>query len=192
MSYTAIGAVGAESYSTIFADSACAAPALAGRVRRLDPTWIGQILHLQDVASDGQTIPRDRAWLERLFAGKDAIFGMTDARGALIAQATTRLDVALPDILKDRFNAASGAGKHAIIGCVTVHPDCRGQGLMGKLIQACLNEAGRQGNPNVHARVKCGNDASLHNFIKRGFEIIATGPSPEDAGRVVDFLHLKI
>lgn len=201
MSYTFLGAVGAyshtnavgaDSFSTLFRNSVCDLPVTAGRVRRLDRTWIDQILRLQDESSDGQTILRDQPYLERLFAGQDAIFGITDENGRLVGQATTRLGVTLPEILKNSFNEASGAAPHAIIGCVTVHPDCRGQGLMGKLIQACLNEARRTGNLNVHARVKLGNEASKQNFVKRGFDVIATGSSPEDAGRIVDFLHLKL
>jgi len=167
---------------------------VAGPVRRLDASWIDQILELQDVASDGQTILRSRNYLEDFFAhGHDVIFGMVDQSGRLVGQATTKMNVALPDILKDSFNTASGVNaSHAIIGCVTVHPDCRGQGLMGKLIQACLNEATERGITNAHARVKLGNQASLQNFVKKGFTALATGPSPEDATRTVDFLHLKL
>jgi GNAT superfamily N-acetyltransferase len=160
---------------------------------RLDATWIDEILALQAVSADGQTILRDRAYLEAFFArGHDTIFGITDSSGRLVGQATTKMDVALPSILQDHFIEASGAERHAIIGCVTVHPDARGQGLMGKLITLCMDDAKARGMTDVHARVKLGNQASLQNFLKRDFAVAATGPSPEDHTRIVDFLHLKI
>lgn len=190
MTLYAFGAAGADSCLAARANPPPAPQ--VGPVFRLDASWIDQILRLQDEASDGQTIRRDRAYLEEFFRGSDAIFGMTDETGRLVAQATTKMDVTLPPVLTDLFNAASGAGPHAIIGCVTVHPDCRGQGLMGKLIEACLEEAQARGNHDVHARVKIGNEASKQNFIKRGFGVIATGNSPEDQSRVVDFLHLRM
>lgn len=160
---------------------------------RLDASWINDILALQAVSADGQTILRDRAYLEDFFArGTDSIFGITDSNGRLIGQATTKMDVTLPSILKSSFNEASGAERHAIIGCVTVHPDARGQGLMGKLINLCLDDAKARGITDTHARVKLGNEASLKNFLKKDFSVIATGPSPEDKARTVDFLHLKM
>jgi N-acetylglutamate synthase-like GNAT family acetyltransferase len=187
-----LGANGVDSSAAIL-DSILKDGPIAGPIQRLDASWIDQILALQDIASDGQTILRDREYLEAFFArGTDAIFGMVDQSGRLVGQATTKMHVTLPDILKDAFNAASRAERHhAIIGCVTVHPDCRGQGLMGKLIHACLIEAQEKGMTDAHARVKLGNDASLKNFTKKGFTIAATGPSPEDTTRTVDFLHLK-
>jgi L-amino acid N-acyltransferase YncA len=160
---------------------------------RLDASWIDDILTLQAVSADGQTILRDRAYLEDFFArGTDTIFGITDSAGRLVGQATTKMDVTLPSILKSSFNEASGAERHAIIGCVTVHPDARGQGLMGKLIDLCLEDAKSRGITDTHARVKLGNEASLKNFLKKDFSVVATGPSPEDKARVVDFLHLKM
>lgn len=193
MNLAAFGAYSADSFPIINTlDNEIVPLPKAGPIMRLDASWIDQILRLQDEASDGQTIMRDRAYMEKFFEGNDVIFGMTDETGRLVAQATTRMNVTLPDILKNQFNVASGASHHAIIGCVTVHPDCRGQGLMGKLIQVCLNEARAQGNSDVHARVKLGNEASKQNFIKRGFDVIATGHSPEDKSRTVDFLHLKV
>lgn len=193
MRATTLGANGADTSSAILENLLEGGP-VAGPIQRLDASWIDQILALQDAASDGQTIPRDREYLEEFFArGTDVIFGMADQNGRLVGQATTKMDVALPDILKDAFNTASRKQRHhAIIGCVTVHPDCRGQGLMGKLIYACLNVAKEKGMTDVHARVKLGNDASLKNFLKRGFTTAATGPSPEDTTRTVDFLHLKL
>lgn len=192
-----LGANGADSSAAILNTILNKDSPVAGPIQRLDASWIDQILALQDIASDGQTIIRDREYLEAFFArGTDAIFGMVDQSGRLVGQATTKMHVTLPDILKDAFNTASRPKKHAerhhaIIGCVTVHPDCRGQGLMGKLIQTCLVEAQEKGMTDAHARVKLGNDASLKNFAKKGFTIAATGPSPEDTTRTVDFLHLK-
>lgn len=159
---------------------------------RLNANWIDDILALQAVSADGQTILRNREYLEDFFAqGKDCIFGIVDENGRLIGQATTKMDVTLPSILKQSFDETQEE-RHAIIGCVTVHPDARGQGLMAQLITLCLDEARTRGMTNTHARVKLGNEASLKNFLKFGFNIAATGPSPEDKTRVVDFLHLKM
>ncbi len=139
MSATALGALRADAYSFSHdAVTEAERPQLsavpANTIHRLDASWIDEILALQDVSADGQTILRDRTYMEDFFArGHDTIFGITDSSGRLIAQATTKLDVKLPSILRDSFNEASGAERHAIIGCVTVHPDARGQGLMGRL-----------------------------------------------------------
>ncbi|MBI2234041.1 MAG: GNAT family N-acetyltransferase [Micavibrio aeruginosavorus] len=143
---------------------------------------------LQDIAGDNQIIPRDRAWLENLFAQGNRVFGVTDDDGILVAQAILRLNTAAPKGLSRVFDDTA----LACISCVLVNPNQRGRGLMGHLLEACLDAARKDGQQEIIARVKVGNDASLNNFLKRDFTIVAIGPSPEDPDRIVHSLRLSL
>lgn len=163
-------------------------PAAAPVVQELDPSWIGQMMALQGIAGDNQIIPRDRSWLENLFAQGSRVFGIADDDGVLVAQAILRLNVAAPQSLSRAFDDTA----LACISCVLVNPNQRGRGLMGHLLEACLDAARRDGQQGMIARVRVGNDASLNNFLRRDFKIVAIGPSPEDPARIVHSLHLAL
>lgn len=158
--------------------------------RALDEQWIDQIVALQMVAGDGQIVPRDRDWLKALFDRGDKIIGIVNDDGRLVAQAVLRqnIDTPLPGITH-KFN---GAASQSCISCVLVHPGYRGQRLMGHLLESCLEIAGRNGQRDIHARVRIGNDSSLKNFLRRGFQTIAYGPSPENPDKIVHFLHMGL
>jgi ribosomal protein S18 acetylase RimI-like enzyme len=156
-------------------------------VRLLDKSFIDRILALQAAAGDGQIVMRDRAWLEKLLDDGGQILGIVDDAGDLVAQAILRNNVASPmPGITSPFNQKTG---QSCISCVLVHPDCRGQRLMSRLLEACFETAGKAGQRGVHARVRIGNDSSLKNFIRHRFETVAFGPSPENPDRIVHFMH---
>lgn len=163
----------------------------------LDETWIDRMVALQKRETSGNTVVRDEKFLRDLFDNGDTAFGIVTQSGRLIAQATLRLNTALPDILKDKFNATS----HAVVGCVMVDPAYQSQGLAPRMIEKCLNEAQDRGIDYAHARIvadpetgETANPASMRNFRDRfNFAVVAQGQSPETTTpRTVDFLTLRL
>lgn len=160
-------------------------------LRRLDRSWIGRMLDLQATDQSGNTLVRDAAHLEKLFARDDAAFGIVTSDGRLIAQATMRGDMNMPERLHDVFNVQS---RHALIGCVIVDPEYKKQGLCNRLIAKCVREAVQTGHNTAYARILKGNEASMHVFHDRfGFRRVAEGQSEEStAPRIVDYVQLKL
>jgi len=166
----------------------------------LNKNHIHAMLELQEKETTGNTVKRSEETLRKLFAEGDnfAAFGMFNQSGKLIAQATLRLNVELPEILTGKFNAAA---KHSTVGCVMVDPAYQGQGIAPVLIQKCLDESREHGTDYAHARIIAGekegetaNPASMHNFKNKfNFDVTARGQSPESkTPRIVDFLTLKL
>jgi len=163
-------------------------PAATPIVRELDASWIDQMLILQEAAGDNQIVPRDRKWLENLLSEGHKVLGITDENGDLVAQAILRLNVDKPKGLNHLFNDEA----RACISCVLVHPSQRGRKLMGYLMTACLESAARNGQQDIHARVRLGNNASLKNFLIKDFTVVAIGPSPEAPHPMVHTLRRQL
>jgi GNAT superfamily N-acetyltransferase len=163
----------------------------------LDETWIDRMIELQERETSGNTIIRSAKALQDLFDNGDMAFGIVTQSGQLIGQSTLRLNTALPELLKNKFNAAS----HAVVGCVMIDPDYQGQGLASYMIEKCLIEAHERDIDYAHARIianpetgATANPASMRNFRDRfNFHAIAQGQSPESkTPRLVDFMVLKL
>ena len=78
---------------------------------------------------------------------------------------------------------------HSTLGSVMTHPDYRGNGLMGQLIDQWMYAQSCTGTVHLHARVRTHNEPSLKNFLRKNFNVIATGPSPQAPEHTVYFMH---
>ena len=161
-------------------------------IQWLNTSHIPALLTLQDIAADQEIILRDATYFGALFATGNAALGVFNQFGMMIGAATIRNKTAP----MAAFCAALARGSqdqttstHSIFGTVMTHPNYRGNGLMGRMIDQWMDYARENGSVNLHARLRTTNENSLKNFLRKDFKIVAEGPSPEDATRTVYFVH---
>lgn len=148
------------------------------RVQALSIADIPAMLALQDEAADGMAVMRSADDLAHHFAAGHSALGVF-VQGKLVAQSL---------LCHGYAGAAHDFNSAAMIGGVLTSPAHRGKGLMGMLITASLEQAAADGHNTTCARVRLGNEASYRNFIKHGFTVAATGPSPDEPEHTVMLL----
>ncbi|WP_435640050.1 GNAT family N-acetyltransferase [Micavibrio aeruginosavorus] len=159
-------------------------------IQWLNTSHIPALLTLQHLAADQEIILRDTMYFGALFATGNAALGVFNQFGMMIGAATIRNKTApMAAFCAALETSDQTIGTHSIFGTVMTHPDYRGNGLMGRMIDQWMIHARENGTENLHARLRTTNENSLKNFLRKDFKIVAEGPSPEDATRTVYFVH---
>lgn len=159
-------------------------------VQWLNTAHIPALITLQHIAADQEIIPRDATYFGALFANGHAALGVFNQFGMMIGAATIRNSVGPISTLCAALETTDQhTTTHSIFGTVMTHPDYRGNGLMGRMIDQWMDYVRGHGTVNLHARLRTTNENSLKNFLRKDFNIVAEGPSPEDATRTVYFVH---
>ena len=156
----------------------------------LNTDHIPALITLQNLAADQEIIPRDAAYFGALFATGNAALGIFNQFGMMIGAATIRTKTApMAAFCAALATQDQSHSTHSIFGTVMTHPNYRGNGLMGRMIDQWMIYAHETGTVNLHARLRTTNENSLKNFLRKDFAIVAEGPSPEDVTRTVYFVH---
>lgn len=154
---------------------------------------IPALMTLQSVAAGQETIHRTAEFFEDFLAAGHRAMGIFNSTDTMVGSAIIRTMIApietLCAPLAEFLNDDGTPKPQSMLGTVMTHPDYRGNGLMGHMIDQWIDLHRMNGTIHLHARVRMENERSWKNFVRKDFKIIATGPSPEDATRTVHFLH---
>lgn len=138
---------------------------------------IPAMLALQDKVGSADIIAKTKESLTAHFNAGNAALGIVQD-GRLVSQLTVK---------------SENAGETATIGFFMTDPDYRGQGLAGQLLDMAINTIKDTGFSHAQARVKLDNGTQAwKHFAKQGFDVVAKGESPDQAGRQVFVLQKQL
>ena len=156
--------------------------AMAGDAPGIAAIYNDAVLHTTAIWNEVRVDTANRAqWIAERQARGYPVLVASDARGAVLGYASF-----------GDWRAFDGY-RHTVEHSVYVHPDCRGQGVGRRLMQALIERARGLGKHVMVAAIEAGNTGSIALHEQLGF--VQTGRMPEVGtkfGRWLDLAWLQL
>jgi hypothetical protein len=164
----------------------------------LSARHIGQILALQEtgfaeLAADERhyLIKKDRAFFEKHFAAGNNMLGVVHDNKLVAQSIIVNPTAAHPKTGMTDIQLKMPVDTITILQGVIVDPACRGNNLMGVMVDTWLAEAEKAGRTEVISECAVENLFSWFVFLKKGLHIESIGRDPAD-GTGVYHLHGRL